>query len=49
VPQRRGARSAYEELSNLEEKGVNLHIVTAEQTDQLSKAMEKIMKELLVR
>ena len=44
-----GARSVYEELSNLEEKGVNLHIVTAEQTDQLSKAMEKIMKEMLVR
>jgi iron(III) transport system substrate-binding protein len=49
IPRRKGARSAYEELNNLEEKGVTLHIVTAEQTDRLSQAMEKIMKEMLVR
>ena len=31
------------------EKGVSLYVVTAEETDQVSQAMEKIMKELLVR
>jgi iron(III) transport system substrate-binding protein len=49
VPRRKGARSVYDELANLEEKGVALYVVTAEQTDQVAKAMEKIMKELLVR
>jgi iron(III) transport system substrate-binding protein len=49
IPRRKGARSMYEELNNLEEKGVTLHVVTAEQTNQVSKAMEKIMKEMLVR
>jgi iron(III) transport system substrate-binding protein len=49
VPRRKGARSVYEELANLDEKGVALYVVSAEQTDQVSKAMEKIMKELLVR
>ena len=49
IPTRKGARSIYEELNNLEEKGVTLHVVTAEQTDRVSKAMEKIMKEMLVR
>lgn len=49
IPRRKGARSVYEELNNLEERGVAVHVVTAEQTDQVSKAMEKIMKEMLVR
>jgi iron(III) transport system substrate-binding protein len=49
IPTRKGARSIYDELNNLEEKGVTLHVVTAEQTDHVSKAMEKIMKEMLVR
>ena len=49
IPRRKGARPVYEELANLEERGVPLHVVTAEQTDLLSKAMEKIMKELLVK
>lgn len=49
IPRRKGARSGYDELANLEEKGVPLYVVTAEQTDQVSKAMEKIMKELLVK
>src|SRR6185295_9447177 len=49
IPRRKGARSVYEELANLEERGVPLHVVTAEQTVLLSKAMGKIMKELLVR
>ena len=49
IPLRRGARSIYEELNDLDEKGVKLHIVTAEQTDRWSPAMDKIMKEMLVR
>src|SRR6185503_2914182 len=49
IPRRKGARSMYEELANLEERGVPLYVVTPEQTDQVSKAMEKIMKELLVK
>ena len=49
IPRRKGARSIYEELTNLEERGVPLYVVTPEQTDKVSKAMEKIMKELLVK
>ena len=49
IPRRKGARPMYDELANLEERGIPLHVVTAEQTDQVSKAMEKIMKELLVK
>ena len=49
IPRRKGARSGYEELANLEERGVPLHVVTAEQTDRLTRAMEKIMKEMLVK
>jgi len=49
IPRRKGARSVYEELANLEERGVPLYVVTAEQTDRVSKAMEKIVKEMLVR
>lgn len=48
IPTRKGSRSVYEELNNLEEKGVKLQVVTAEQTEQVSKAMEKIMKDILV-
>jgi iron(III) transport system substrate-binding protein len=47
IPRRKGARSAYEELANLE--NVPIFVVTAEQTDQVRKPMEQIMKELLTR
>jgi hypothetical protein len=33
----------------LEEKGVPIFVVTAEQTGEVAKPMEKIMKELLTR
>ena len=49
IPTRKGARPVYDELSNLEEKGVHLFVVTAERTDELAKPMEKIMKELLIK
>ena len=42
-------KSFYEELSDLDEKGVHLLVVTPEQTEEVTKPMEKIMKELLVR
>ncbi len=47
VPARRGTQSLYEELSNLEEKGVPLLTITAEQSEAVLKPMEKIMKELM--
>jgi len=49
IPRRKGAHPVYDELANLDERGVPLYVVTAEQTDRVSKAMEKIMKELLVK
>jgi iron(III) transport system substrate-binding protein len=49
IPLRRGARPLYEELANLEEKGVRVHMVPAERTEALTKPMERIMKELLVK
>jgi iron(III) transport system substrate-binding protein len=49
VPLRRGARPLYDELANLDEKGVHVHMVTAERTEALTKPMERIMKELLAR
>jgi iron(III) transport system substrate-binding protein len=45
---RKGVKSLYEELSNLEERGLPLVIVTPEQTEEIAKPMQKIMKELLV-
>jgi iron(III) transport system substrate-binding protein len=45
---RRGVQSVYDELSNLEEKRVPLLVVTPEQSEQVAKPMEQIMKELLV-
>ena len=49
IPRRKGIRPIYDELANLDEKGVPLYVVTAEQTDQVSKAMEKIINELLAK
>jgi hypothetical protein len=45
---RRGVKALYEEISNLEEKGVPLLVVTPEQSEQIAKPMERIMKDLLV-
>ncbi len=45
---RKGVRSVYEELANLEERGIPLLIVGPEQSEQVSKPMEKIMKDMLV-
>ena len=45
---RKGVRALYEELDHLEERGIPLLVVGPDQTEQLSKPLEKIMKELLV-
>jgi iron(III) transport system substrate-binding protein len=49
VHRRKGIKSSYEELSDLEEKGVPLLVITPEQSEEVTKPMEKIMRELLVR
>ena len=49
VHRRKGIKSVYEELSDLDEKGVPLLVITPEQTEEVTKPMEKIMRELLVR
>jgi hypothetical protein len=43
-----GVKSAYEELSNLTERGIPLLVVTPEQAEQVAKSMKKIIKELFV-
>ena len=45
---RKGVRSLYEELDSLEERGIPLLVIGPDQTEQVSKPMEKIMKEVLV-
>jgi iron(III) transport system substrate-binding protein len=49
VHRRKGMKSFYEELSDLDERGVPLLVITPEQTEEVRKPMEKIMRELLVR
>ena len=49
VHRRKGMKSFYEELSDLDEKGVPLLVITPEQTEEVAKPMEKIMRELLVK
>ena len=48
VSGRKGVKSLYDELSNLEERGIPLLVVGPEQSEQVSKPMERIMKEILV-
>jgi len=45
---RKGVKSVYEELNNLEERGIPLLIVDPEQSEQVSKPMGKIMQEVLL-
>ncbi len=45
---RKGVKSLYDELNNLEERGIPLLIVGPEQSELVSKPMEKIMKDILV-
>jgi len=45
---RKGVKSSYEELANLEERGIPVLVVTPEQSEKIAKPMEKIMKEILV-
>lgn len=45
---RKGVKSLYEELANLEERGIPLVIVGPDQSEQVSKPIERIMKDILV-
>ncbi|HUR70758.1 MAG TPA: extracellular solute-binding protein [Candidatus Limnocylindrales bacterium] len=45
---RKGVKSLYDELNNLEERGVPLLIVGPEQSELVAKPMERIMKDILV-
>lgn len=45
---RKGVKPLYDELANMEGRGIPLLVVGPEQSEQVSKPMEKIMKELLV-
>jgi iron(III) transport system substrate-binding protein len=49
VHRRKEMKSFYEELSDMDERGVPLLVITPEQTEEVRKPMEKIMKQLLVR
>lgn len=46
---RKGAGSFYEELSNLDEKGVPLIVVTPDKTEEVAKPLQNIMKDILVK
>jgi len=48
VSGRKGVKSLYDDLNNLEERGIPLLLVGPEQSELVSKPMERIMKEILV-
>ena len=45
---RKGVKSLYDDLNNLEERGIPLLVVGPEQSELVAKAMERIMKDILV-
>lgn len=45
---RKGVKSLYEELANLEERGIPIVVVGPDQAEQLSKPVERIMKDILI-
>lgn len=49
LPTRRGAKALYEEVSNLEERGVKLLMIPVEQADQLNLQSKKLIEEILIR
>ena len=49
VHRRKGMKSFYEELSDMDERGIPILVITPEQTEEVRKPMENIMKELLVK
>jgi iron(III) transport system substrate-binding protein len=48
VSGRKGVKSLYDDLNNLEERGIPLLVVGPEQSELVSKPMERIMKDILV-
>lgn len=49
IPGHREVKSAYEEVSQLEQKGIPLLLVPPERADELGDVAKKIMEEILVR
>ena len=49
LPARRGTKGLYEEVSNLEEKGVNLLMIPVEEADRLNPLAKKLVEEILIR
>ncbi len=45
---RKGVKSLYDDLNNLEERGIPLLVVGPEQSELVAKPMERIMKDILV-
>lgn len=48
ISARKGVKALYEELSDMDERGIPLIVVTPELTEELAKPLHKIMKEILV-
>ncbi len=49
IPGHKGVKALYEELSQLEQKGVSMVIVSPEKAEELGKTAQKMIAELLVR
>jgi len=49
IPARRGVKALYEEVSNLEEKGVNILMIPVEQAERLDPIAKKLVEEILIR
>jgi iron(III) transport system substrate-binding protein len=48
IPTRRGAKARYEELSDLEEKGVKVVVTLPEDAHRLNSVAEKLIKEIVM-
>lgn len=49
IPGHKGVKALYEELSQLEQKGISMLIVSPERAEELGKVAQKMIAELLVR
>ena len=49
LPACKGIKALYEEVSNLEEKGVNLLMIPSEEADRLNPLAKKLMEDILIR
>ena len=49
IPARRGVKALYEEVSNLDEKGVKLLMISVEEAERLDPLAKKLVEEILIR